>query len=166
MPHEKKISGVFAAFVFIAAMGVSASAADLKPEPKVEDLRMPTEAHGALDFLVKVSNEMRSQITKGNYKRLPAENAKFKEAADNLHEVLVTEDVDFKRMVEGDLKIAVTASQDIADMSSRKNRNRQKLLAEHNKIVGSLNELLARFPDPVQPPAPKGTPAPVNKPGG
>lgn len=128
--------------------------------PLAAQLKSPDDVKRGLTLLVQVSNDFKRQIGAKNFQRIPHEYMEYMEAADALRATIKDEPSDFKAKVETRLKAAVTAYQNVSDMSS-KMPDVDKLMAEHAKAVTAMNAVFDLFPanlrpDPNLPPPGRG----------
>ena len=128
--------------------------------PLAAQLKSPDDVKRGLTLLVQVSNDFKRQIGAKNFQRIPHEYMEYMEAADALRSTIKDEPADFKAKVETRLKAAVTAYQNVSDMSS-KMPDVDKLMAEHAKAVTAMNAVFDLFPanlrpDPNLPPPGRG----------
>jgi len=125
-------------------------------------LKSPDDVKTSLRLLVQVSNDFKRQISAKNFARIPHENTEYTEAADALRSAIKDEPADFKAKVETRLKGAVAAFQKVSDMSADA-PDADKLMAEHDKAVTTMNAVFDLFPPDLKPdpnavPARRGPP--------
>ena len=130
--------------------------------PAAAQLKSPDKAKVALRLLVQVSNDFKRQINAKNFGRLPHEYMEYTEAADALRAATQDEPTAFKTKMETRLKAAVTAYQNVSDMSA-KAPDADRLMTELGKAVTAMNGLFDLFPadlrpDPNTPPGRGGAP--------
>ena len=141
---------------------VAAGMALLLASTATAQLKSPDDVKTALRLLVQVSNDFKRQITAKNFARVPHEYMEYTEAADALRMAVKDEPGDFKTKVETRLKAAVSAEQNVSDMSS-KSPDPDKLMTQQNKAVAAMNTLFQLFPadlrpDPNTPPGRRAAP--------
>jgi len=122
----------------------------LPVSPVAAQLKSPDDVKTALRLLVQVSNDFKRQITAKNFARVPHEYMEYTEAADALRTAIKDEPEAFKAKAETRLKAAVAAEKNVSDMSS-KSPDADKLMAEQNKAVASMNALFELFPADLRP---------------
>jgi hypothetical protein len=118
--------------------------------PLAAQLKTPDDVKTALRLMVQVSNDFKRQITNKNFNRVPHEYMEYTEAADAVRSAIKSEPPDFKARVETRLKAAVSVAQRVSDLSATAT-DADKLMAEQNKAVTTMNTVFELFPADLRP---------------
>jgi hypothetical protein len=113
-------------------------------------LKSPDDVKTVLRLIVQVSNDFKRQITNNNFKGVPREYMEFTEGADALRDVTKDEPAAFKSKVETRLKAALAAYKKVSDMSAT-TPDADKLMAQLNKAVPTMNAIFDLFPADLRP---------------
>jgi hypothetical protein len=124
----------------VLAASLTAFAAEVKSPGAVKD---------ALRILAYVQDDMSRKLASKSYERLAHENQEFQEAAAPMREAVAGEPAAFQAKVEVELKKALAAANNMAEIS--KSNDAAKITAAIAAVDAALKPLNALFPEALRP---------------
>ena len=98
----------------------------------------PDQVHSALRILASVYADMESKLPNQQYDRLPHENQEFREGSGAMRDAMAKEPADYKNNVLAALDKAVSASQNVADVSKSRRRGKSAFRARRSGCLDAL----------------------------